>query len=108
VSIICAASTQTLEANKNRHLQTTRLSNGKSFQSRAMKKTPLSSGGGEQRGKEVLKKFLFDLRVACHNNSLMVCRVSQKAKGIYVSTRKSFARIPRKLTVQRHRSSDNP
>ena len=52
----------------------------KNFQSRAMKKTPLSSGGGVSKGargfKEVLKKFLFDLRVACHNNSLMVCRVS--------------------------------
>jgi len=80
VSIICAASTQTLETNKNRHLQTTRLSNGKSFQSRAKKKTPLSSGGGEQRGKEVLKKFLFDLRVACHNNSLMTGEYRRKPR----------------------------
>jgi len=43
------------------------------FEPKCDKKEPLSSGGGVSKGargfKEVLKKFLFDLRVACHNNS---------------------------------------
>ena len=73
------------------------------------KRAPKLGGGGEQRGKkftEVLKKFLFDLRVACHSNSLIVQILSNSSKKIYVSTRKIFAGNPRKKTVQRHRSND--
>ena len=45
------------------------------------------------------------LRVACHSNSVMVYRITESIKEIYVVTRKVFAGNPRESTVQRHRQT---
>ena len=77
---------------------------------------PHNSGGNEPWGKILLRgfeedfwepachsRFLVDLRVACHNNSLRVCILSGISKKMYVASRKNFAANPRKSTVQRDR-----